>query len=337
MGTARECTKLLSGKRVEAAKKGCRLARRNDLGLPEVMKVEARRWVVCLAVVAALMTGPEMARAQRMVREGRIERMIIVDGESKDGWSVTEATLELTSKVARSGRSLLFHIPVDWHGGEPKYPIGWPRCWWQVPEGARDWRGWELLRMWIYADTSRDELPSRPLGFILSTAAGKSSWSKDLDGVAKGKWKQFSFSLDGVPGREEVVSIKFFISESRYRHGDIVDFYIDDLELVRYTKPTLVSLEPVSRVYFADDTAMAVKMDVLGLEPGKEATARIALLKKGKTVASGACRVLRGRNFVTLRLPPGLKAGEYEVCGEMEGQKLTARVRLVESPWGGGK
>lgn len=293
--------------------------------------------LIATGIVTLVLVGASpSAMGQRIVREGRVERLVIVDGESKEGWSVTEATLELTAAKARSGRALLFHIPVDWHAGEPKYPIGWPRCWLKLPEGSQDWRQWERLRVWIYADTSRDTLPSTPLGLIV-TSASRSSWSRSLTELRKGQWVSFEWPLDQIPDRAHVQEIKFFISESRYRDGDVVDFYIDDMELVRYRQPTITKVEPVSALYFADEPAMGVNVEVLGIRPGQQVGVKLALKKEGRTLARGECVVQAGRTRVTLRLPPGLPPGDYVVEVQGEGQALAAPVRLVDSPWEGGR
>ncbi len=316
--------------------RGCRTfpARLEEVSYAnEVIAVSANRWLAGSGVVVMLwLMPPCVPQAQPLSAQPRIERLVLADGESVDGWSVTEGTLEPSSVRARSGRSLLFHILVDWHGGEAAYPIGWPRCWFKVPEEARDWTRWERLRFWIYADTSRDELPDTPLSLLLTTVGPRSNWSRDLP-LKKGRWIEFVFPLDDLPGADTVRELKFSISESRYRDKDIVDFYIDDLELIRYTQPTVTGLQALASVCFTDEPALPLMVELLGLAPGKTAPVNLSLRRHGKPVAQGKAQVPAGRNRVSMSLPAGLTPGEYTVHAEAGGQVLSAPVRLVDSPW----
>ncbi len=287
-------------------------------------------------VLVLLALPPGAADAQRLIREGRIERLLLADGEALDGWAVTEGTLEPSGAHARAGRALLFHIPVDWHAGEVKYPIGWPRCWLKIPPEAQDWAGWERLRFWIYADTSRDELPNLPVTLLITTTGPRSNWSRDLS-LRKGEAVELVFPLDDLPDRDQAQEIKLSISESRYKDGDTVDFYLDDLELTRFTEPTVVSLEPLARVGFADDPALPVMVEVLGLPPGEKAEIRLALMNGDAAVATTTAEVPAGRTRMALRLPPGLAAGDYRlVVPGQDAAELGADLRLLDSPWQGG-
>jgi hypothetical protein len=295
------------------------------------------RWLGRVTLVAILVAlPPAVGQGQQILREGRIERLIICDGESAEGWSVTEATLEPSEQKARSGRSLLFHVPVDWQGGEANYPIGWPRCWFKVPEGARDWSKWERLRFWVYTETSRDTLPNVPLTLLLTTTGPKSNWSRDLS-LKKGEWVEIVLPLDDVPDRDQVREVKFAISESNYAHGDIVDFYIEDFELIRYTEATVVGLEPLTRVCFADEPAVPMMVEMLGLQPEATSAVKVCLMRGDKIVAEGIAQVAMGRNLVKLSLPAGLEVGDYTLGVGTGENALTASIKLVSSPWQGGE
>lgn len=287
-------------------------------------------------VLLLLAVPPGTADAQRLIREGRIERLLLVDGEALEGWAVTEGTLEPSSARSRSGRALLFHVPVDWHAGEVQYPIGWPRCWLKIPPEAQDWTGWERLRFWMCADTSRNELPNVPVTLLITTTGPRSNWSRDL-ALRKGEPVELVFALDDIPDRDQVREIKFSIAESRYKDGDRVDFYLDDLELMRFVEPTVVGLEPLARVGFADDPALPVMVEVLGLPPDEKADISLALMKGDTAVATTTAEVPAGRTRMSLRMPPGLAAGDYRlvVLGQDTGE-LGADLRLLDSPWQGG-
>ncbi|MBC7289558.1 MAG: hypothetical protein H5T86_16240, partial [Armatimonadetes bacterium] len=215
--------------------------------------------------------------------------------------------------------------------GEPKYPIGWPRCWLRFPQ-PQDWSQWDKLSVWIYSEFSRDTLPSPPLVLLIATQE-YGTWSAELDTLAKGQWARFVFSLNDIPGRDRVTEVKFSISESAYRHGDVVKFFIDDFELIRYTAPTVASLQPLTAICFADDPAMTAVIELLGVGAGEKVGVRVRLEGQDKTVAQASCELPRGRHRVALRLPAGLKPGTYRLVAETGETAASAEVRLVDSPW----
>ena len=97
-----------------------------------------------------------------------VERLVLIDGKTVNGWEAVESTL--TPAVIQGTNALLFSVPVDWSTGEPNYPIGWPRIQMSLPAEMSDWRKWEQMRLRVYALTTRDPLPYRPLGVTVSSA-----------------------------------------------------------------------------------------------------------------------------------------------------------------------
>ncbi len=283
--------------------------------------------------LAALLSLGGPAAAQKIVRQGSVERMVIVDGESVEGWHVTEATLEPSAEHARSGKAMLFKVPIDWHAGEKKYPIGWPRCWLPL-DPPQDWSKWDRLSFWVYADYTGDTLPSRPLGLIITTKE-YGGWNRSLDTLAKGEWRHFVFSLDTIPGRDKVVEVKFYISEAYYRDKETVRFFIDDFELLRYTRPTVVALEPLAEVCYVDEPAMPVEIEVLGVPEQSTAKVTLRIELRGRVVLQTTRAVPRGRWRLTLRLPGGLRPGVYRLVAAAGDTEVAVPVRLVDSPWQG--
>lgn len=266
-----------------------------------------------------------------------IERLAIVDGNSAAGWEVTEGTLSPAAVQKNDPNlALLFRVPVDWKAGEAKYPIGWPRCWLRLPKDRQDWSKWDRLRVGVFTRTTREQLPSVPLTLIVSAGGRGSAWSCDLTGLKKDQWAEFVFPVEDIPGRDRVTEIKLPISESRYNHGDVVEFYIGCLELVRYTQPTLVGFEAGTKVAFADEPALPLHVEVLGVRPGEKAAVVINLQDGGRTVMAVTRELPAGRNRITVPLPKGLSAGQYQAVAKIGQQELSIPIRLVESPWQGG-
>jgi hypothetical protein len=261
---------------------------------------------------------------------GDVERWALIDGRSVGEWTAVESTLSLGT--AEGEDAFLFHVPVDWTAGEKDYPVGWPRIHMRVPDDKADWRRWEQLRLRVYAPAEGDPLPADPIGVSLGTGDHHSSWGRNATGLRRGDWMEFALDLSDVPDADRVHSIVVFVSESNYRHGDTLRFYVSRLELVRHLKPTLAGLESVPGVAFADAAAVSFRVKMLGVGSG---TARIEIaLRRGEvTVSQTTARVVRGTTLVTLPLSPTVPPGEYTVVARAGETEISQPIRLVASPW----
>jgi hypothetical protein len=289
------------------------------------------RVLLALGLLLCLLTpGPAPAAT---TADDNVERLILIDGRTLGGWVAVESSLAPDS--LEGVPALLFTVPVDWSTGEPGYPIGWPRIQMSLPVEMGDWREWEQMRLRVYALTSRDPLPYRPLGVTVSSADRNVSWERDAIGLRAGEWSEFAFDLRDLPERDRIRSVGIFISEDAYRDGETVRFYISELELLRYTRPTLVGFELLAAVAFADAKAVPVAVTMRGIGEGE--TASVALrLKEGDTLLAQAEVVVpEGVTQVSLALPTGIGPGEYRLVASSGGEERSGAVRLLSSPWEG--
>jgi hypothetical protein len=259
-----------------------------------------------------------------------VERWVLIDGRTVGAWRATEATLSLAT--ARGEDAFLFHVPVDWTAGEEDYPVGWPRINMGIPDDRVDWRRWEQFRLRVCVPAEGDPLPAEPIGISLGTGDHHSSWDKSAAGLQRGNWMEFAFDLSDVPDADRVHSLGVFISESNYRHGDTLDFYVSRLELVRYLKPTLVGFESVPGVAFADAAAVPFQVKMLGVGDG---TTEIEIgLKRGDaTVSQATARVVRGTTLVSLPFFATVLPGEYTLVARSGEKEISRPIRLIASPW----
>ncbi len=149
--------------------------------------MRTKGWSVLLVMTTLLVAACGCAQEQAATPEPKMEKLLISDEETGEGWETAEATMQPSEEHAREGKALNFHINVDHTTGEPNYPIGWPRTYHPIPEDQRDWSQWDFLDFWLYADSSRDKLPSTPLGLILRCPDKAGSWSRTLSEAKKGK------------------------------------------------------------------------------------------------------------------------------------------------------
>ncbi len=154
--------------------------------------------------------------------------------------------------------------------------------------------------------------------------------------LKKGQWVQIRIPLSEVPRRQDVRGIQLHISEANYKHLDELDFYIDEIALLRYARPTLLAFAAESAVVFTDAKQIPVRFDLAGVKPDESAQVVCEIRKGEKVVASTSAKAMRGPQRRALDLSrTKLQAGEYDIVVRVVGGAETApaRVRLVESPW----
>ena len=267
--------------------------------------------------------------------EPSMETLVLADGDGKSEWHSAEATMRPDATHAVEGRAMRFHVDVNHETGQPDYPIGWPRTYISMPEDARDWRKWDFVEFWLYAHTSRESLPNTPLGFIVRSPDKPNSYHRTVHEAQKGKWTRVRVPTSDMPRPDECRAVQFFISESNYNHGDVLDFWIDGLALVRYAEPTVISMRPVGRVQYADTGVVRIEVGMTGLEEGQTAELLLRLVRDSETVHRGSAVLRSGIQTVPLEVGGDLDAGCYELQAQIAGSQrtVTETTRVISSPW----
>ena len=254
--------------------------------------------------------------------------------EAPTAWAPAECALGPSERGAPvNGAVLLMNIPVDHTAGEPKYPIGWPRAGTTLKEGEGDWTGWDSFEFWVYAESSRERLPSKPLG--LTFGRRPLTCAFELATLALGSWTNIRVPLALLKEKDLPLSamegFQFYISESTYQHKDQVSFHLAGLRLVRRTELALEELRLLTPVLYANRPVLRLALIV----SGPAGTLGYELLQGGKRLHAALIQVAPGvqlveRDLSALKAPPG----EYEIAlapGD-PAQKKTARFRIVEAP-----
>jgi len=263
---------------------------------------------------------------------------VLDDGLDTDAaqWRADEARVGISTAQARRGTtSLQFHVDVDWSTGEPEYPVGWPRMQRFFPEAVHDWSGWDYLEFSIYVESSRDKLPTVPMGIGLYGTGSRTDYNRSLTELQLGKWTDYRLPLADIPGLNPRLGVQVHIAEANYRDGDELDFWIDNLSLVRYVEPTLAASRLVEQAIYADSAYLLVDLDLMGVKPEAKAEVTWALSRGGKTAAEGKLQAGRGRSQVGLPLPEsGLTPGDYELALRCQGDSPAPfALKVVSSPW----
>ena len=127
-----------------------------------------------------------------------------------------------------------------------------------------------------------------------------------------------------------------FLIYTLYRWNYQLDFYIDDLALLRYAQPTVLDFAAETAVMFANAKAVAVRFQLAGVKPGDTVPVACELRRDGRVVASATTQSARGPNRIVIEPARGsLAPGMYELTARAgDGQSAPpAALRVVESPW----
>jgi hypothetical protein len=264
-----------------------------------------------------------------------MEMLVLADGDSDSEWRSAEATMRPSATHAMESRAMRFHVDVNHETGQPDYPIGWPRTYLTMPEDSRDWRKWDFVEFWLYADTSRPSLPNTPLGFIVRSPDRPNSYHRTVHEAQKGKWTYVRIPTSDMPSPAKCTAVQFFVAESNYNHGDVLDFWIDGLALVRYAEPTIIHMRPLGSVQYADADVVRIEVRLTGLEKGHTAKLLLRLRRDDETVRRSSAMVRSGIQTVPLEVGGNLDDGCYELQAQIAGSQrtITRTIRVISSPW----
>ena len=296
------------------------------------------------AVLAAFVLGCAAAvLAQGMpktVLEGKREVLPLDPWASPAGWGRAECSVRAAKKRLANGRPTLhMHVPIDHFAGEKRYPIGWPRIGMNMKlPWEKDWTGFEHFEFMVYTETSRDKLPKTPVTLILYCPTRHRAWHRSLHELRKGQWVKFSLPIARMRYVEGVARMQFSISESNYKHGDQVHFYIGGFRFVRSTECRLADLAIRNPALFQGQPTLGVEIEVEGV-PKSISRAVPFTIRRGETVVrQESLPVHRGRytlpiDISELKLAPG--AYTLEAFAEDAGRRRSGTFRVVASPWKG--
>jgi len=198
-----------------------------------------------------------------------MERRVIDESEHVAGWSngsPEETTISAdTTHVRQNPFSLAFANAVDHTKGEKNYPIGWPRTGRDFAKlGLTDWSKYEFFECWIFAVTSRESLPKTPLNIGFYHSGAKRSSSFPLPDVRKDAWTRVVIPVSRIAEPRDVQRVQFNISESEYRHGDRVTFFISDLALTRFAHPVIADLAMERQLVYSHDRQVTARYTLMG-------------------------------------------------------------------------
>ena len=299
------------------------------------MNMQTVTALLALGCVAAC--GAVAVAAPEVRREGADE-VLYLDGLADPArWAPAECTVTASKELRAAGRPTLhLHIPVDHHGGEAKYPIGWPRMYLNLKPPECAWPPFERFEFLIHATMTRPKPPKGVLNLQIQCPDRRRNNSRNLHEIRLGRWVRVSIPLREVRHVAQVARLGLNISESDYRHGEKLDFRIGAFRLARAAECGLAKLEVRSRVMYADRPTLELALDVVG-PPRKIGGGLPLTVRRGRTVLHKETLPAK-RGLQTARIDltkAALAPGTYTVAAFDADAKRrkTAQFRIVESPW----
>ena len=254
--------------------------------------------------------------------------------------SPDETRLAHSDKGWQGKPSLLFANRIDHTKGEKAYPVGWPRTALDLAKRKlTDWSEYDAFECWIYVETSRATLPGNPLGVGFYHSGRKQSSSFPLNDVRKNEWVKVVVPLVQIKASADVQRVQFSISESNYRHGDQVDFYICQPALARFVDPAVSELTVRRQVLFATERVVEAEFRLAGHKDLDRTTVELSVGREGAAPAARTTvkAVRSGEAAVTISTP--LRPGPHwarldlrDAAGRLIDRKQCG-FRVVQGPF----
>lgn len=301
-----------------------------------------RTVIVATALLALFCADPWAQAAAELVLEGKQEVLYLDGLGNPKRWGPSECTVEASRDLKADGRPTVHvHMPVDHFGGEKKYPIGWPRMYMKLRKPSEtSWDEFERFEFMFYARMSRPKPPPQVATFhILCPDRRKATYHR-FRKIELNKWITVSVPIRQIKSLPDLVRLGLNISESNYKHGDKVDFYLGGFRLVRSAEFSVAAMKIRAAVVYRGQPKLRVELHVTG---------PLARISRGVpfTVRQGK-RVLRKETLPvrmgiqTLQIDIGelkLGPGRYSLVA-FEGaadRRKAGDFRVVEAPWSGQK
>ncbi|NQT11864.1 MAG: hypothetical protein HQ582_03890 [Planctomycetes bacterium] len=289
-------------------------------------------------------TAAEEAGHGRGLSEGNIQRLMLVDMKDVADWhngSPDETKISSSDKHTEGDRaSLKFANVVDHTKGEKNYPIGWPRTGKDMAKvEATDWSEYDFFECRIYAETSRKSLPGTPLGVGFYHTGQKRSSSFPLKEVAGDRWTKIVIPISELIDPADVQRVQFNISESSYKHGDRVDFYITDMALVQLIRPTIAEFALDRKLLYATDHRITALYTLMGRMGLGDVRAELAIGRADQQPAAKVVGNASRQGELPLAIPGPLVPGPYWgglTLRDAEGNvvdRARLEFRVIEGPF----
>lgn len=198
-----------------------------------------------------------------------VERRVIDDMEDVGDWhNYTPEQSSISSSnryVKQGGFSLEFANVIGRSEDKQKKSSVWPRTAKRLRKSESvDWTDYDYFECWVYATTSREALPEYPIAIVFYTLRPNISFDIELAQIGMGRWTKIRIPLAQIQFGGDVERIQFCLPSRNYDDGDRVNFYIDDIALVRYAHPVIKSLSARRRLVYVSERCLIADYSLVG-------------------------------------------------------------------------
>ncbi|MCD6362115.1 MAG: DUF4091 domain-containing protein, partial [Armatimonadetes bacterium] len=166
---------------------------------------------------------------------------LLLDGfESLDGWATggqKEISFELSDRHVTQGKhSLHIHVEIDHENAEEvkkvKYPMGWPsvRKTWETPVDLSEY---DFIEFDVYFESERHVDPDFAMHVTAKGGEARGIYRVTVCDLRDRKSTPQRYCIRDIPAAAAFNYISFWLSESTYDDGAVIDFYIDNLRATR--------------------------------------------------------------------------------------------------------
>jgi hypothetical protein len=300
-------------------------------------------FVSCVLASLALSARADEAPYGKGMTEANTERLVLDSMEDVSGWtngSPMETKLSRSDRAHGGKHSLVFANVVDYTQGEKNYPIGWPRTNKNLVKAKlTDWSAYDAFECWIYVDTSRQALPKSPINVGFAHPGHRRGSHMELNQVQKDQWVHVVIPISKLEDPRNVQSIQFNISESSYKHGDRIDFYISGMALTRFVEPAVNEFELQRQVVYSRPGFLAATYSLVGSKGMDRVAVELAIGQGDRTSAKAAVAPAPRRGEVELPVVGRLVPGQYwaqlglrDPAGKLIDRRR-CEFRVVEGPF----
>jgi hypothetical protein len=177
---------------------------------------------------------------------------LLLDGfEALDGWtkgSHKESSIALSDAHVTQGQyALRFTVAIDHTNTDTAYAMSWPSVS-RVYPVPTDLSSYDFLEFDVFFENSRGVDPDFAINVMAKNSAGKDIYRTNFVNLRHGRWAHQKLCIRDIAIAEDFAQLNFFISESNYDHGDVIDFYFDNLRATRATGYIPPPVMPVRHV-----------------------------------------------------------------------------------------
>ena len=259
---------------------------------------------------------------------------------NRGGWSPAEAEM-LPAEPVDGHPAFVFHVPVDHFGGEEKYPVGWPRTYFNNPASI-NWKDYDYFQFKIYAKSNRDAIPRRTVSLALRGVGSGNSYELALgkDNISLNEWKTITMPITRIEKFLPLRVVGFYVCESDFNHGDTLDFTIGGFKLVRASTIKITTLK-CDGIRYDKTPVLNVSLTTEGAASKIGKGVPFALSDaNGKVLRLETLPVVRGTQSIAMDVSElRLRPGDYKLTAFPDNpeKRLEVGFKIIDSPWEVGK